>query len=73
MSDNFETSDIGSLPLEHLVEYDAAADYFAKHNHLPPLMGSPGAIDYINADPEAFENRVLLCKYAIAMASISPK
>jgi len=32
------------LPLEHCVEYDAAAEYFARHNKLPDCMGSPGAI-----------------------------
>ena len=53
-----------TLPLEHCAEYDAAAEYFARHNKLPDCMGSPGAIDYINADPEAFEQRVREFKYA---------
>ncbi len=57
----------GELPIEYLREYDGAAEHFAKQGTLPDLMGSPGAIDYINADPEAFEERVRDFKYAIAM------
>ena len=55
------------LPLEHCAEYDGAAEYFAKHNRLPECMGSPGAIDCIQADPEAFKDRVKLFKYAQSM------
>ncbi len=57
----------GELPIEYLREYDGAAEHFAKQGKLPDLMGSPGAIDYINADPEAFDQRVNDFKYAIAM------
>ena len=56
-----------ALPLEHLEEYQAAAVYHARMGILPDCMGSPGAIDYINADPEAFEAEVRLVKYAISM------
>lgn len=55
-----------TLPLEHLEEYTAAANYFARLGRLPDCMGSPGAIDYINADPEAFERDVRLEKYALS-------
>lgn len=54
------------LPLECCAEYDAAAEYFARNGHLPPLMGSPGAIDYIQDDPDAFYDRANACKYANA-------
>jgi len=63
--------DSKELPLEHCEEYDAAAEYFAKHNRLPDCMGIPGAIKYINADPEAFHERVKQCRYANAMLSHS--
>lgn len=58
-----------TLPLEHVAEYDAAAEYFARHYRLPDCMGSPGALDYIQADPEAFQDRVRQCRYANAMDS----
>ncbi len=57
----------GELPIEYLREYDGAAEHFAKQGKLPDLMGSPGAIDYIQSDPEAFDQRVNDFKYAIAM------
>ncbi len=57
----------GELPPDYLREYDGAAEHFAKQGELPACMGSPGAIDYINADPEAFEQRVNDFKYAMAM------
>lgn len=56
------------LPLAHLSEYNAAADYFAKHDRLPACMGSPGAIDYINNDPEAFMRDVQASSYAYGNA-----
>lgn len=55
-----------ALPLEHIREYDAAAEYCAKNDKLPANMGSPGAIDWIKSDPEAFEDRVRQFKYALA-------
>lgn len=55
------------LPLEHCREYDAAAEHCARTGTLPKNMASPGAIDYIQDDPEAFELRVKGFRYAIAM------
>jgi hypothetical protein len=55
------------LPLEHVREYDGAAEHYARHGAMPLNMGSPGAIDWINADPEAFDKRVREFRYAQAM------
>ena len=60
-----------TLPIEHLEEYNAACAYYARHGKLPDLMGNPGAIDYINADPEAFAHDVKADCYTLAMANIS--
>lgn len=57
------------LPLEFVREYDGAAEHFARNNKLPEAMGSPGALDYINADTEAFDQRVREFRYAHAMES----
>ena len=53
--------------------YDAAAEWCAKHglkgnigDPLPNLMSSE-TVALINADPEAFAERVRLTAYAIAM------
>jgi hypothetical protein len=62
-----KTKDLGPLPIEHITEYDVAAVYYAKHHKLPANMGSPGALDWINADPEAFQERVRQCAYALSM------
>lgn len=59
-----------SLPLEHCAEYDSAAHWFVLTGHLPANMGSPGAIDAIQADPEAFQERVKQVRYARAMERI---
>ena len=60
------------LPLQFLDEYDGAADCYARTGELPRNMGSPGALDYIQADPEAFKERVRDIKYAIAMEGRQP-
>lgn len=59
--------DHGHLPLEYCAEYDAAAEHFARHGCLPDAMGVPGALTFIQADPEAFDVRVKDFKYAHAM------
>lgn len=46
------------LPSEYCAEYENAAQHFADRGELPFLMGSPGAYDWIKADPEAFFRRV---------------
>lgn len=55
------------------LEYDSAAEWCAKRglrgvvgDSLPNLM-SGAAVDLINADPEAFEERVRFTAYALAM------
>lgn len=58
------------LPLEYTEEYDAAAEYYARTNHLPENMGRPGAYDWINGDPDAFWQRVNDFRYAAAMSTI---
>lgn len=59
--------------MNHWTEYDAAAKYLARRglkgeigDPLPNLM-STEAVELINADPEAFADRVRLTAYAIAM------
>jgi hypothetical protein len=54
-------------------EYDAAAEWCAKHGFkgdvgdpLPNLM-SKETVELINADPEAFADRVRLTAYSLAM------
>jgi hypothetical protein len=56
------------------IEYDNAAEWCAKRglkgkigDPLPNLM-SKAAVDLINEDPEAFEQRVRGTAYAIAMS-----
>lgn len=65
-----------SLPLEHCNEYDAAAEWCARRGlsgkvgtPLPANMAADGALKYIQADPEAFEERVRQSAYAIAMSA----
>jgi hypothetical protein len=70
---NERTETDGALPLEHLREYDGAAEHFARHGELPQCMGSPGAIDWIQSDPEAFEQRVREFQYGIAMEATHTK
>lgn len=54
-------------------EYDAAAEHFAKKGIIPkegdqlPNLMSRKAVELINADPEAFQDRVRLTAYARAM------
>ncbi len=62
------------LPLEHCAEYDAAADWCAARgltgaigDPLPANMATDGALLWIQADPEAFQERVRQCAYARAM------
>lgn len=63
-----------SLPIELCAEYDAAAEWCAKRglkgsigDALPLNMDSDGALCCINADPEAFQERVRQFAYALAM------
>jgi hypothetical protein len=56
-----------SVPAEHLDEYYAAVTHYARTGHLPDCMGSPGAIDWIQLDPETFADAVKLERYAITM------
>jgi hypothetical protein len=62
------------LPLELCAEYDSAAEWCALRgikgdwgDPLPPAMAADGALKYINADPEAFQQRVKQFAYAITM------
>ena len=59
------------MPLGFLREYDGAAERFARTGNLPDAMGSPGAIDWINNDPEAFQERVREFRYAHAMEKLN--
>jgi hypothetical protein len=61
------------LQLENVREYDAAAMDLARRglkgaigDPLPNLM-SGATVDAINEDPEAFEQHVRMCAYALAM------
>ncbi len=61
------------LPLEHCAEYDSAANWCTLRgikgnagDPLPPNMNPDSALYYINADPEAFQERVRQCAYAMA-------
>lgn len=63
-----------ALPAEHLAEYDAAAQWCATRgikgnvgDTLPPNMATDGALRFIQADPEAFQERIRQCAYALAM------
>lgn len=63
-----------SLPLDLCAEYDAAARWCAERGFagnvgdpLPAIMDTQGALQYINADPEAFQARVKEFAYARAM------
>lgn len=63
-----------TLPLEHCAEYDAAAEWCAIRglkgaigDALPQNMASDGALRYIQADPESFQERVRQFAYAQAM------
>lgn len=63
------------LPLEHCAEYDGAAEWCALRglkgaigDPLPANMDPQGALLYINADTEAFQERVRQCAYALAMS-----
>jgi len=74
-----QIENLGPLPAEHLAEYDGAAKWCAARRmngdpdagkiggSLPFCMGSPGALDWIQADPEAFEERIQQCGYALTM------
>jgi hypothetical protein len=71
---------VTELPLEHCAEYDAAAHWCALRgltgkvgDPLPRNMGNDGALRYINADPEAFQERVRQCAYALAMETHTTK
>lgn len=64
---------LSPLPIEHCREYDGAAEHFARHCELPQCMGSPGALDWIKSDPEAFEQRVRETKYGLAMEATHAK
>lgn len=66
------------LPIELCSEYDAAAEYCARlgltgevGDPLPPNMDSDGALWWINAAPEAFQQRVRECAYWIAMERVN--
>ena len=70
--------DIGPLPLELLSEYDGAARWCAikglkgvPGDALPDNMDSDGALRWINADPEAFQERVRQFAYARAMERVN--
>lgn len=61
------------LPIEHCAEYDAAAEWCAKRGYtgkegdpLPPNMANDGALKWIQADLEAFQQRVRETAYALA-------
>ncbi len=62
-----------TLQLENVREYDAAAMDLARRgltgdigDPLPNLM-SGATVDAINEDPEAFQQHVRMCAYALAM------
>ena len=62
------------LPTEHIREYDAVAEHCAFRglrgaigDPLPLNMNPQGALRYINADPEAFQERVRQYAYGLAM------
>ena len=66
-----------ALPLEHAQEYDAVAEYCARRgltgaigDSLPLNMNANGALLWINADPEAFQERVRQFAYGIAMEGL---
>ena len=65
--------EIIGFPVEVWDEYDSAADWCAARNikgevgdTLPDSLGSD-ALGLIDADPEAFQQRVRNCAYARAM------
>lgn len=66
-----QRAEASQLPIEYLREYDGAAEQMARTGKMPLNMSSPGAIDYIEADPEAFEDRVREYKYAAAMNKLN--
>lgn len=68
----------GDLPLEHVAEYDGAAQWCAERglkgecgDALPPGMATDGALKYISADPEAFQRRVREFAYALSMRNVN--
>lgn len=61
------------LPIEHIQEYDSAAEWCAIRglkgtpgDPLPANMAVNGALHWINQDPEAFQIRVRQFSYRIA-------
>lgn len=67
-------NEIGELPLEHTREYDSAAEWCARKglkgeigDPLPANMNANGALKWINADPESFQERVRQFAYGMAM------
>jgi hypothetical protein len=65
------------LPNHLLREYDGAAEHCARRglkgvpgDELPANMATDGALRWINADPEAFEERVRQIAYGLAMEKI---
>lgn len=64
------------LPIEHCEEYDAAAEWCAARGYkgeagdpLPDNMAANGALRWIQADPEAFAQRVREFAYAKSMTT----
>jgi len=62
---------MGPLPDKFKREYDEAAEHYVKHGEIPHLMPSPGAYDWIQADPEAFFERIKQFRYAAELNRIA--
>lgn len=69
---------ITELPIDCLSEYDSAAQWCARRgltgavgDPLPNLMDSDGALKWINAHPEAFQQRVKDFAYMMAMDKLN--
>jgi hypothetical protein len=67
-----------SLPLAHCAEYDSAAEWCAKRGikgeigaPLPANMATDGALKWIQADPESFQERVRQFAYGLAMEKVA--
>lgn len=59
---NITTYSRGPVPAEYQQEYLLAARFYAETTRLPFCMGSPGAVDWIYDNPDAFLAKVAECK-----------
>lgn len=65
---NTSTYSRGPVPPEFQGEYLLAARFYAETTRLPFCMGSPGAVDWIYDNPDAFLAKVAECKKELQLS-----